>query len=140
MLWLVIYTYSLCHIKWLFFKVSFLLCFILLILPEKFNINLSKFAELHASLLANNMNVVKYVKQLQCHLADVQYGKKSSSEQWIVGVYKLSFYFIYGLCSDVMSISHNNHQIVGWVVNDELKGRWKEGAVAWFEVQSEYAA
>jgi len=42
---------------------------------------LSKLAELHASLLVNNMNVVKYVKQLQCHLADVEYEKKSSSEQ-----------------------------------------------------------
>lgn len=48
---------------------------------EKLNINLSKLAELHASLLINNMNVVKYVKQLQCHLADMEYKKKSSSEQ-----------------------------------------------------------
>lgn len=106
MLWIIIYTYFLCHIKWLFFKVSILWCFIFLILPEKLNINLSKLAELHDSLLLNNMNVVKYVKQLQCHLAGVEYENKSSSEQWIVGVYKLSFYFIYGLCNDVMSISN----------------------------------
>jgi hypothetical protein len=64
-----------------FFKVSFLLCFVLLILPETLHINLSKLAELHASLLINNMNVVKYVRQLQCHLADMEYKKKSSSEQ-----------------------------------------------------------
>jgi len=42
---------------------------------------LSKLAELHASLLTYNMNVVKYVKQLQCHLADMEYEKKSSSKQ-----------------------------------------------------------
>lgn len=105
MLWITIYTYFLCHLKWLFFKVSILWCFILLFLPEKLNINLSKLAELHASLLINNMNVVKYVKQLQCHLADMEYKKKSTSERWIVGVYKLSFYFTYGLCNGIMSIS-----------------------------------
>lgn len=48
---------------------------------EKLNINLSKLAELHASLLSNNLNVVKYIKQLQCHLADAKYETKSSSEQ-----------------------------------------------------------
>jgi hypothetical protein len=48
---------------------------------EKLNINLPKMAELHASLLRNNMNVVKYVKQLQCHLADMEYKKNSSSKQ-----------------------------------------------------------
>jgi len=42
---------------------------------------LSKLAELHASLLINNVKVVNYVKQLQCHLADMEYEKKSSSEQ-----------------------------------------------------------
>jgi hypothetical protein len=73
---------------------------------------------------------VKYVKQLQCHLADMEYEKKSSSEQWIVGVYKLSFYFIYGLRNDVWVSQTTYHQIVGWVVNDELKGTWKDGTVA----------
>jgi len=67
---------------------------------------LSKLAELHASLLINNTNVVKYVKQLQSHLADMEYKKKSSRKQWIVGVYELSFYFIYGLSNDVTSISN----------------------------------
>lgn len=49
---------------------------------------------------------MKYVKQLQSHLADMEYKKKSNRKQWIVGVYELSFYFIYGLCNDVMSISN----------------------------------
>jgi len=126
-LWIIIYTYFLCHFKWLFFKVSILLCFILLILPEKLNINLSKLAELHASLLTYNMNVVKYVKQLQCHLADMEYEKKSSSKQWILGVYKLSFYFIYGLCNDVMIVSRyilsNCKMDSEWWIERHMEGK-----------------
>jgi hypothetical protein len=43
--------------------------------------SLLKLAELHGSLLLNNMNVVKYTKQLQCHLADMKHEYKKSSEQ-----------------------------------------------------------
>jgi len=138
MLWIVIYTYFLCHIKWLFFKVSVLLRFVLLILPEKLNINLSKLAELHASLLINNMNVVKYVKQLQCHLEDKEYKKKSSSEQWVVGVYKLSFYFICGLCNDVSVsnyISSNCRMGSEWWIE-----RYMEGTGCGLIWGTEYAA
>lgn len=48
---------------------------------ERLNTSLSKLAELHGSLLLNNMNIVKYIKQLQCHLADVKHEYKKSSEQ-----------------------------------------------------------
>jgi hypothetical protein len=54
--------------------------FISLIIPERLNTSISKLAELHRSLLLNNMNVVKYVKQLQCHLAEVKHEFKNNSE------------------------------------------------------------
>jgi len=41
---------------------------------------LSQLAELHGSLLVNNLNVVKYIKQLQCHLEDVKYELKHNNE------------------------------------------------------------
>jgi hypothetical protein len=54
---------------------------IICIIPEKLNSNLSELPELHGSLRLSNMNVAKYIKQLQSHLEDETSECESSSEQ-----------------------------------------------------------